>query len=58
MANKGDSTEPDVRARLVGCEVIKGGDQVDALYDSTPPLEAKKISVRGSCPSEAGRANP
>ena len=43
MANKGDSKEPDVRARLVGCEINKGGEKVDALYASTPPCEAKNI---------------
>ena len=31
MANKGDSKEPDFRARSVGCEVNKGGEKVDAL---------------------------
>ena len=43
MANKADSKEPDVRARLVGCEVNNGGAKVNALYASTPPLEAKNI---------------
>ena len=43
MANKGDSKEPDVRARLVGCEVSKGGKKVDAFDASTPPLEAKNV---------------
>ena len=43
MANKGDSAEPDVRARLVGCEVNKTGEKNDAFFASTPPLEAKKI---------------
>ena len=43
MANKGDEADPDVRARLVGCEVNKTGEKVDAFYASTPPLEAKKI---------------
>ena len=43
MANKGDSSDPDVRARLVGCEVNKGGEKVDAFFASTPPLEAKRI---------------
>ena len=43
MANTGDSKEPDVRARLVGCEVNKGSEKVDAFYASTPPLEAKNI---------------
>ena len=44
MVKKGDSKKPDVRARLVGCEVNKGGEKVDAVYASTPPLEAKNIS--------------
>ena len=43
MANKGDSSEPDVRARLVGCEVNKGGEKESAFHASTPPLEAKKM---------------
>ena len=45
MATKGDASEPDVRARLVGCEVNKTGEKVDAFYASTPPLEAKKMSL-------------
>ena len=43
MANKGDSKEPDVRARLVACEVNKGGEKVDAVDASTPPLEANMM---------------
>ena len=43
MVNEGNSSEPDVRARLVGCEVIKTGEKNDAFLASTPPLEAKKI---------------
>ena len=43
MANKGDSAEPDMRARLVGCEVNKGGEKNDQFFASTPPLEAKKL---------------
>jgi hypothetical protein len=43
MANKGDSAEPDVRARLVGCEVNKTGEKNDAFFAPTLPLEAKKI---------------
>ena len=42
MCNKGDSTEPDCRARLVACEVNKTGEKNDLFYASTPPLEAKK----------------
>ena len=40
LCNKGDAKEPDVRARLVACEVAK--DKQSAFYASTPPLEAKK----------------
>ena len=40
LCNKGDSINPDVRARLVACEVAK--DKQSAFYASTPPLEAKK----------------
>ena len=43
MANKGDSNEPHVRARLVGCEVNKGGENIYAFDASTPPLEANMI---------------
>ena len=41
MCNKGDSSSPDMRARLVACEVNKEGKN-DLFYASTPPLEAKK----------------
>ena len=59
MANKSDSKEPDVRARLVGCEVTKGGQKVDAFDASTPPLEAKNLFVSdNSRPSEPERSNP
>ena len=43
MANKGSTAEPDMRARLVGREVNKGGQNNDQFFASTPPLEAKKI---------------
>ena len=43
MANKGDSAEPNMRARLVGCEVNNGGEKNDQFFASTPPLEANKI---------------
>ena len=36
LCNKGNLKEPDVRARLVACEVAK--DKVSALYASTPSL--------------------
>ena len=37
LCNKGDDIEPDVRARLVACEVNHGGDAGGAFYASTPP---------------------
>ena len=40
--NKGDALNPDIRARLVACEVNKG-DKHDSFFASTPPLEAKKL---------------
>ena len=42
LCNKGDSANPDVRARLVGCE-LNQGNRNDAFSASTPPLEGKRI---------------
>ena len=42
LCNKGDASAPDIRARLVACEVNKDGKQ-DSFFASTPPLEAKKF---------------
>ena len=42
LCSKGDATTPDVRARLVACEVNHGGKD-DSSYASTPPLESKKM---------------
>ena len=39
--NKGDEAHPDVRARLVACEL--NTYQTDEFYASTPPLEAKRL---------------
>ena len=41
LCNKGDAEHPDVRARLVGCEINTYKD--DSFYASTPPLEAKRM---------------
>ena len=41
LCNKGDAQSPDMRARLVACEV-NHGQRNDAFYASTPPLESKK----------------
>ena len=40
--NKGDAQNPDIRCRLVACEINKDGKQ-DSFFASTPPLEAKKL---------------
>ena len=40
--NKGDAVNPDIRARLVACEISKG-DKNDSFFASTLPLEAKKF---------------
>ena len=41
LCNKGDAEHPDVRARLVGCEINTYKD--DSFYASTPPLESKRM---------------
>ena len=41
--NKGDCAHPKIRSRLVGKEFRTGPD--DALYASTPPLEALRLIV-------------
>ena len=42
LCNKGDVAHPDIRARLVACEV-NTGTKDDSFFASTPPLEAKKM---------------
>ena len=42
LCNKGNALHPNIRARLVACEVNKNGKQ-DSFFASTPPLEAKKL---------------
>ena len=41
VCNKGDLENPDIRARLVACEV--NTYNTDEFYAATPPLEAKKM---------------
>ena len=41
ISNKGDRQNPDIRARLVACEVAHSRN--DSYYASTPPLEAKRL---------------
>ena len=42
LCNKGDSINPDVRARLAG-EINTNGTKEDSFLASTPPLAAKKL---------------
>ena len=41
--NQGDAEHPNVRCRLVGKEFRTGPD--DALFASTPPLEALRLII-------------
>ena len=42
LCNKEDAASPDIRARLVACEINKDGKQ-DSFFASTPPLDSKKF---------------
>ena len=42
LCNQGDSISPDVRARLVACE-LNSGENHDFFSASTPPLEGKRM---------------
>ena len=42
LCNKGDALAPDVRARLVACE-LNDGSKNDFFSASTPPLEGKRM---------------
>ena len=48
--NKGDSTKLDYRSRLVGQEFATHRD--DALYASTPPLEALRLIISSAASGE------
>ena len=43
LCNKGDAAHPEVRARLVACEVKTFEDTTGAFAAATPPLEAKRM---------------
>ena len=43
LCNKGDAQTPDVRARLVACEVNHDNTHEASYFASTPPLEAKRM---------------
>ena len=55
LCNKGDLDKPDMRARLVACEVNKGQKNAD-FFASTPPLESKKL-LFSQFASEKSRAD-
>ena len=52
--NKGDSINVDCRSRLVGREFNVGRD--DALYASTPPLEALRLIISEAATVSGGAA--
>lgn len=43
LCNKGDAQNPDVRARLVACEVNHDGSKEESYFASTPPRDAKRM---------------
>ena len=43
IVNKGDAAKPDIRARLVACELNTYTDETGLFYAATPPLEAKRM---------------
>ena len=53
--NKGDEANPNIRARLVGCEVAK--EKRDDIFAATPPLECLKL-VTSICASNQGGREP
>ena len=50
--NKGDIDNPRIRCRLVGKEFRTGPD--DALYASTPPLEALRVIISRAATVDPG----
>ena len=57
LCNKGDAESPDVRARLVSCELNKG-DRNDAFSASTPPLEGKRLLFSRDTSERKRRGKP
>ena len=57
MCNKGDHIEPDMRARLVACEVYKEGKN-DFFHASTPPLEDKKLTFARYASERTRKSKP
>lgn len=57
LANKGDDGAPDVRARLVACEINHGdGDAGGDFYAATPPLECKRMIFSDYATKRVGRS--
>ena len=48
ICNKGDAEHPEVRARLVACEINNYTDESGLFYAATPPLEAKRMILSES----------
>ena len=58
LCNKGDSVNPDVRARLVACELNTGGAAEPMFSASTPPLEAKRLFFARYVSEETRKGKP
>ena len=54
LCNKGDDTHPDVRARLVACEVNHAEDSGGQFFASTPPPEGKRMLFSDFASRKAG----
>ena len=57
LCNKGDADSPDVRARLVACE-LNNGERNDMFAASTPPLEAKRMLFARYVSEKTRRGKP
>ena len=55
LCNKGDEEEPDIRARLVACELNQGEETHGQFYAATPPLECKRMLFSGMTTRRTGR---
>ena len=53
LVNKGTDEAPEVRARLVACEVKTGAPKEEEYYSPTPPIEALRmlVSIAASDPT-------
>ena len=55
--SKGDAANPDIRAKLVACELNKS-DNHDNFFAPTAPLEAKKLLFAHNAKERTGNGKP